>query len=148
MAFLDIFLPYLQLPPTIYTIILYRSGHLEISWEVFAKKSAEILSFRISFIIISITSLKLKLYNLIDFPTLSIGQPKASEHHSFTLIFTCHYKRIVCGWFSSRKLKSRRKRLANTLEHENELSDPLHLCTFTYPKVIRYKISPYVQPDA
>ena len=80
---------------------------------------------------------RIKLYNRINFPTLSIGQPKASEHHSFTLIFTCHYKRIVCGWFSSRKLKSRRKRLANTLEHENELSDPLHLCTFTYPKVTK-----------
>ena len=53
MAFLDNFLPYLQLPPTIYTITLYTPGHLEISWEVFAKKSADILSFRNSFITIS-----------------------------------------------------------------------------------------------
>ena len=36
-----------------YTITLYTSGHLQISWDVFAKKSADILSFRISFITIS-----------------------------------------------------------------------------------------------
>ena len=53
MAFLDNFLPYLQLPPTIYTKTLYTPGHLEISWEVFAKKSADILSFRNKFITIS-----------------------------------------------------------------------------------------------
>ena len=51
--FLDNFLPYLQLPPTIYTITLYTPGHLEISWEVFAKKSADVLSFRNFFITIS-----------------------------------------------------------------------------------------------
>ena len=54
MAFLDNFLPYLQLPPTMYgmynTITFYTLGHLEISWEVFAQKSADILSFRNSFI--------------------------------------------------------------------------------------------------
>ena len=53
MAFLDNFLPYLQLPPTIYKITLYTPGHIEISWEVFAKKTADILSFRNSFITIS-----------------------------------------------------------------------------------------------
>ena len=31
------------------TITLYTPGHLEISWEVFVKKSADILSFRHSF---------------------------------------------------------------------------------------------------
>ena len=36
-----------------YTITLYTSGHLQISWDVFAKKSADILSFRNSFITIS-----------------------------------------------------------------------------------------------
>ena len=36
-----------------YTITLYTPGHLQISWDVFAKKSADILSFRISFITIS-----------------------------------------------------------------------------------------------
>ena len=43
----------LQLPPTIYTITLYTPQHQEISWEVFAKKSADIFSYRISFITIS-----------------------------------------------------------------------------------------------
>ena len=33
-----------------YTIKLYTLGHLQISWDVFAKKSADILSFRNSFI--------------------------------------------------------------------------------------------------
>ena len=36
-----------------YTITLYTPGHLQILWDVFAKKSADILSFRISFITIS-----------------------------------------------------------------------------------------------
>ena len=36
-----------------YTITLYTSGHLQISWDVFALKSADMLSFRISFITIS-----------------------------------------------------------------------------------------------
>ena len=36
-----------------YTITLYTPGHLEIIWELFAKKSADILSFRNSFITIS-----------------------------------------------------------------------------------------------
>ena len=36
-----------------YTITLYTSQHQEISWEVFAKKSADIFSCRISFITIS-----------------------------------------------------------------------------------------------
>ena len=54
MAFLDNFLPYLQLPPTIYRITLYTPGHLEISWKVFAKKSADILSFRHSFTLSSL----------------------------------------------------------------------------------------------
>ena len=36
-----------------YTITLYTPGHLQISWDVFAKKSADILSFRNSFITIS-----------------------------------------------------------------------------------------------
>jgi hypothetical protein len=36
-----------------YTITLYTAGHLQISWDVFAKKSADILSFGISFITIS-----------------------------------------------------------------------------------------------
>ena len=64
MAFLDNLLPYLQLPPTIYTITLYTPGHLEISWEVFAKKPADILSFRNSFITISSTGsfIELKLF--------------------------------------------------------------------------------------
>ena len=53
MALLDNFSSYLQLPPTIYKITLYTPGHLEISWEVFAKKSADILSCRNSFITIS-----------------------------------------------------------------------------------------------
>ena len=54
MAFWDNLLPYFQLPPTIYTITLYTRGHLEISWEVFAKKSADIPRFHNSFITISI----------------------------------------------------------------------------------------------
>ena len=37
-----------------YTTTLYTPGHLPISWDVFARKSADILSFRISFITISI----------------------------------------------------------------------------------------------
>ena len=40
-----------------YTITLYTPGYLEISWEVFAKKSADTLSFRISFITISIVTI-------------------------------------------------------------------------------------------
>ena len=36
-----------------YTITLYTPGHLQISWDVFAKKSADILSFHNSFITIS-----------------------------------------------------------------------------------------------
>ena len=36
-----------------YAIKLYSPGHLAIIWELFAKKSADILSFRISFITIS-----------------------------------------------------------------------------------------------
>ena len=36
-----------------YTITLYTPGHLHISWDVFAKKSGDILSFRNSFITIS-----------------------------------------------------------------------------------------------
>ena len=36
-----------------YTITLYTPGHLQISWDVFAKKFVDILSFRISFITIS-----------------------------------------------------------------------------------------------
>ena len=40
-----------------YTITLYTSGHLQISWDVFAKKSADFMSFRISFITISIHNL-------------------------------------------------------------------------------------------
>ena len=36
-----------------YTITLYIPRHLEIIWELFAKKSADILSFRNSFITIS-----------------------------------------------------------------------------------------------
>ena len=36
-----------------YTITLYTPGHLQISWDVFAKKSADILSFCNSFITIS-----------------------------------------------------------------------------------------------
>ena len=36
-----------------YTITLYTPGHQQISWDVFAKKSADILSFCISFITIS-----------------------------------------------------------------------------------------------
>ena len=43
----------LQLPPTIYTITLYTPQHQKISWEVFAKKSADIFIYRISFITIS-----------------------------------------------------------------------------------------------
>ena len=34
-------------------ITLYTPGHLQISWDVFAKKSADIMSFRNSFITIS-----------------------------------------------------------------------------------------------
>ena len=36
-----------------YTITLYTSGHLQISWDVFAKKSADFMSFGISFITVS-----------------------------------------------------------------------------------------------
>ena len=36
-----------------FEITLYTPGHLEIIWELFAKKSAEVLSFRNSFITIS-----------------------------------------------------------------------------------------------
>ena len=43
-----------------YTITLYTPGYLEISWEVFTKKSADILSFRISFITISSTHQKIR----------------------------------------------------------------------------------------
>ena len=39
-----------------YTITLCTPGHLQISWDVFAKKSADILSFRNSFITISTQS--------------------------------------------------------------------------------------------
>ena len=39
----------MQSIPTIYAITLYTPGHLEISWEVFGKKSADIQSFRHSF---------------------------------------------------------------------------------------------------
>ena len=45
---------FLQLHPTIYIVTLYTPGYLEISWDVFAKKSADILSCRNSFITISI----------------------------------------------------------------------------------------------
>ena len=45
---------FLQLPPTIYIVTLYTPGYLEISWEVFAKKSADILSFRHSFTLSSL----------------------------------------------------------------------------------------------
>ena len=44
-----------------YTITLYTPGHLEIIWELFAKKSADILSFRISFI----TTLSADLFGVI-----------------------------------------------------------------------------------
>ena len=44
---------FLQLHPTIYIVTLYTPGYLEISWDVFAKKSADTLSFRISFTTIS-----------------------------------------------------------------------------------------------
>ena len=36
-----------------YTMTLYTPGHLQISWDVFAKKSADILSFCILFITVS-----------------------------------------------------------------------------------------------
>ena len=39
-----------------YTITLCTPGHLQISWDVFAKKSADILSFRNSFTTISIVN--------------------------------------------------------------------------------------------
>ena len=39
--------------PHQYTITLYTSGHLQILWDVFAEKSADFMSFRISFITIS-----------------------------------------------------------------------------------------------
>ena len=44
---------FLQLHPTIYIVTLYTPGYLKISWDVFAKKSADILSCRNSFITIS-----------------------------------------------------------------------------------------------
>ena len=36
-----------------YTITLYTSGHLQISWNIFAKQSADFMSFSISFIALS-----------------------------------------------------------------------------------------------
>ena len=37
-----------------YTITLYTPGHLEVIWELFAKKSEDILSFYNSFILLSL----------------------------------------------------------------------------------------------
>ena len=52
-AFFDNFLPYLQLHPINIQQHFTLPGHLEMLWDVFAKKSADILSCRNSFITIS-----------------------------------------------------------------------------------------------
>ena len=51
-----------------YTLTLYTPGHLEITWELFAKKSADILSFHKSFITISTTYITLN-NQMIQFRT-------------------------------------------------------------------------------
>ena len=42
----------------VYTITLYTFGHLKISWEVFTKKSVDILSFRCSFTLSNFSAIK------------------------------------------------------------------------------------------
>ena len=72
-----------------YTITLYTTGHLQISWDVFAKKSADIMSFRNSFITFStFFIIKVKLSNTwaMDWNPLC-SSIFILTNYSFTILF-------------------------------------------------------------
>ena len=82
-----------------YTITLYTPGHLQISWDVFAKKSADILSFRNSFITIS--TWKATLLKAVIYYVRVHGTSVAIRIQSMLLLISIQYvlnfQKILCS---------------------------------------------------
>ena len=74
-----------------YTITLYTPGHLQILWDVFAKKSADILSFRISFITIS----NLSKIVLDQFKPVQQSRQQAYYSNIYTVLTGINFNKLL-----------------------------------------------------